>query len=225
MRLVLVGAPGSGKGTQAEKLCERLGLTYIGTGNMFREAIKQNTPVGQIAKPLIDQGLLVPDRVTNDLVAELFRTQRPDHFVMDGYPRTYAQAIAFDALLNLHYTKLDAVISLTVDDEEVVRRISSRRCCSNKNCAVCYNLTFKPPQVADVCDRCGAALILRDDDKEETIRRRLVEFHNNTNALIEHYRRSHLLREVSALDGIETVYENIIAALPTPQPVATHPAH
>jgi adenylate kinase len=209
MRLVLVGPPGSGKGTQAEKLCERFGLTYIGTGNMFREAIKQNTAVGQVAKPLIDQGLLVPDQVVNDLVAELFAIKRPEQFVMDGYPRTYAQAIAVDALLAQHYLKLDAVISLTIQDDEVVRRISSRRSCSSKTCRTLYNIAFKPPKVANTCDKCGSQLMLRDDDKEETIRRRLVEFHKNTESLIEHYRRAKLLREISALDSIDAVFHSI----------------
>ena len=214
MRLVLVGPPGSGKGTQAEKLCDRLKLTYVGTGNILREAIKQNTPVGQIAKPLLDQGLLVPDTVVNDLVAELFRTTRPAAFVMDGYPRTYAQAIAFDALLAQQYLKIDAVINLTIDDEEVVRRISSRRCCANKACAVCYNLAFRPPKKENVCDRCGSPLVLRDDDKEETIRRRLVEFHKITDDLIRHYRRAGILVDVSALDPMDVVYRNIEKSLP-----------
>ena len=214
MRLVLVGPPGSGKGTQAEKLCERLKLDYVGTGNILREAIKQNTPVGQLAKPLLDQGLLVPDTVVNDLVAELFRTKRLDRFVMDGYPRTYAQAIAFDALLAQQYLKIDAVVNLTIDDEEVVRRISSRRCCSNKTCAVCYNLAFRPPKKEGICDRCGSPLTLRDDDKEETIRRRLIEFHKITDDLISHYRRAVILVDVPAVDPMDIVYRNIEKALP-----------
>jgi adenylate kinase len=214
MRLVLVGPPGSGKGTQAEKLCDRLKLTYVGTGNILREAIKQNTPVGQIAKPLLDQGLLVPDTVVNDLVAELFRTTRPTAFVMDGYPRTYAQAIAFDALLAQQYLKIDAVINLTIDDEEVVRRIGSRRCCANKACGWCFNIAFRPPKKEGVCDRCGSPLVLRDDDKEETIRRRLVEFHKITDDLIRHYRRAGILADVSALDPMDVVYRNIEKALP-----------
>jgi adenylate kinase len=214
MRLVLIGPPGSGKGTQAHRLCERLGLTYIGTGDMFREAIRQQTPVGKIAKPLIDQGLLVDDSVVNDLVAELFRAKRPERFVADGYPRTYAQAIAFDSLLAQQFLNLHAVINLTIADDEVVRRIGSRRCCENKGCAQCFNLAFNPPKKDGVCDRCGGKLLLRDDDKEETIRRRLVEFHRNTDALIEHYRRAGILKEVSALDPVETVYENVRHALP-----------
>jgi adenylate kinase len=214
MRLVLVGPPGSGKGTQAEKLCEQRKLPYVGTGNILREAIRQNTPVGQLAKPLLDQGLLVPDSVVNDLVAELFRTNRLEKFVMDGYPRTYAQAIAFDALLAQQYLKIDAVIHLAIADEEVVRRISSRRCCSNKACAVCFNLAFRPPKKEATCDRCGSPLLLRDDDKESTIRRRLVEYHRITDDLLGHYRRAGVLVDVSALDPMDVVYKNIEKALP-----------
>lgn len=214
MRLVLVGPPGCGKGTQAALLRDRLGLTMVGTGDMFRAAIKQNTPIGQIAKPLLDKGLLAPDGMVNDLVAELFRAKRPEKFVMDGYPRTYAQAIAFDSLLAQQFLNLHAVVHLTISDDEVVRRIGSRRCCENKECSTCFNLAFRPPKVGGVCDKCGSKLTLRDDDKEETIRRRLVEFHKNNDALIEHYRRAGILKDVSAYDPPETVYENLRRALP-----------
>ncbi len=214
MRLVLIGAPGSGKGTQADKLVERLGLRYIGTGNILRDAIKQQTEVGKIAKPLIDEGRLVPDHVVNDLVAELFRVARPERFVMDGYPRTYAQAISFDALLRQQYLNLDAVVNLTIADDEVERRITSRRCCENKACLTCFNLAFRPPKVDGVCDRCGSPLVLRDDDKPETIRRRLVEFHANTAGLLTHYRNAGLLRDVPATDGMEAIYANILRQLP-----------
>jgi adenylate kinase len=215
MRLVLVGPPGSGKGTQAKLLVERLGLAYIGTGEILRDAIRQGTPTGRLADPLIKQGLLVPDTVVNDVVAELFRRpDRPERFVMDGYPRTYAQAIAFDALLAQQFLKLDAVIDLDIPDDEVVRRISSRRCCANKACGTCFNLAFVPPKKDGVCDKCGSPLMLRDDDKEETVRRRLAEFHKNTDALIDHYRQRGLLREVSAMDPVETIYGNIVKRLP-----------
>lgn len=214
MRLVLVGPPGSGKGTQADLLVRRLGLTYIGTGDILRAAIKAQTPLGQQAEPLLKVGRLAPDAMVNDLVAELFRRPgRPEKFVLDGYPRTYAQAIAFDALASLQYLRLDAVVSLAVSDEEVVRRIGSRRCCENPACGRCFNLLARPPKVAGVCDQCGAKLVVRDDDKEETVRRRLVEFHANTDQLIEHYRGRGLLREVSALDPVETIYANVVRAV------------
>lgn len=214
MRLVLVGPPGSGKGTQGALLVERLGVVEIGTGDILRKAIKDRTPLGREVEPLLKQGLLVPDTVVNDLVAELFRgPNRPERFAMDGYPRTYAQAIAFDALLNQELLSLDAVVNLTIADDEVVRRISGRRCCSNPDCGALYNVYAKPPKAAGKCDKCGAALMLRDDDREETVRRRLEEFHKNTDALIEHYRRRGLLREVPATDGVETIYANVVEAI------------
>jgi adenylate kinase len=215
MRLVLVGPPGSGKGTQAERLVRQFGLMSIGTGAMLRDAISRGTEMGNQIKPLMDQGLLVPDPIVNDVVAELFRSpNRPDCFVMDGYPRTYSQAIAFDALLIQQFLNLDAVINLTIPDEEVVRRIGGRRCCPNPNCdASSYNVFFRPPKVPGKCDKCGSDLILRDDDKEETIRRRLREFHNNTELLITHYRYRNLLREVSATDPVETIFANIVRAI------------
>ncbi|MFO0936152.1 MAG: adenylate kinase [Gemmataceae bacterium] len=214
MRLVLVGPPGSGKGTQAKRLCDRLGLAYVGTGEILREAIRMKTPVGREVEPIIKQGLLVPDVVVNDLVAELFRrSNRPEKFVLDGYPRTYSQSVAFDALLRQEYLSLDAVVNLSITDEEVVRRISGRRCCSNPKCGICYHIVAGPPKVADVCDKCNSPLLLRDDDREETVRRRLQEFHKNTDALLDHYTRARLVRNVSATDPVETIYQNIVKAI------------
>jgi adenylate kinase len=216
MRLVLVGPPGSGKGTQAELLVKRLGLTYVGTGEILRDAIRRQTPLGKQVEQTIKQGLLVPDPVVNDLVAELFRGPgRPERFVMDGYPRTLAQAVAFDALLRQQFLRLDAVVSLAISDEEVVCRISGRWCCSNPACGVCFHLTARPPKVPGVCDVCGSPLLQRIDDQESTVRRRLAEFHKTTDALLDHYDRIGLLRKVSALDPIETIYANILKVLPT----------
>jgi adenylate kinase len=217
MRVVLVGPPGSGKGTQAKLLVQRLGLRYIGTGDILREAIRAGTEMGKRVKPLMDRGLLVPDSEVNEVVAELFRGEnRPEKFVTDGYPRTYSQAVAFDALLAQQLLALDAVVNLSIPDDEVVRRISGRRCCSKRDCAVCYNLYYRQSKAPLKCDKCGSPLILRDDDKEETVRRRLGEFHKNTDALIDHYRRRNLLREVSATDPVETIYQNIVRAIKQP---------
>jgi adenylate kinase len=215
MRLVLVGPPGSGKGTQAELLVKRLGLTYVGTGEILRDAIRRQTDLGKHVEQTIKQGLLVSDPIVNDLVAELFRgANRPERFVMDGYPRTLAQAVAFDALLRQQFLRLDAVVNLAISDDEVVRRISGRWCCSNPACAVCFHLSARPPKAAGKCDVCGAALLQRIDDREETVRRRLAEFYKTTDALLEHYDRLGLVRNVSALDGVETIYGNILKALP-----------
>ena len=214
MRLVLVGPPGSGKGTQAERLVKRFNLTQVGTGAMFRDAIARGTAMGREVGPLIKQGLLVPDTIVNDVVAELFRSSvRPDCFVMDGYPRTYSQAIAFDALLKLEMLPLDAVVNLTIPDDDVVKRIGGRMCCSNAACGVCFNAFHLRPKVPGVCDKCGGPLVIRDDDKEETIRRRLGEFHKNTNALLDHYRRQNLVRDVSATDPADAIFANILKAL------------
>jgi adenylate kinase len=217
MRLVLVGPPGSGKGTQAQLLVQRHGLRYIGTGDILREAIRGGTEMGERVKPLMDRGLLVPDSEVNEVVAELFRgDNRPERFVTDGYPRTYSQAVAFDALLVQQALALDAVINLTIPDEEVVRRISGRRCCSKNTCGVCYNVYYRQSKATGQCDRCGSPLILREDDKEETVRRRLGEFHKNTDALIDHYRKRGLLREVDATDPVETIHANILKAVKRP---------
>ncbi|OWK36378.1 adenylate kinase family protein [Fimbriiglobus ruber] len=211
MRVVLIGPPGSGKGTQAGLLGARLNLTSVGTGEILRAAVRQNTPIGQAVGPLINQGLLAPDSVVNDLVAELFRgAQRPDNFVTDGYPRTLAQAVAFDALLRQQFLQLDAVVNLAIGDDEVVRRIGNRRSCPNPTCGASYNLLTRPPKKAGICERCGAALVLREDDREETVRRRLNEFHRCTDSLLEHYDRQGLLRTVSALDPAETTFANIV---------------
>jgi adenylate kinase len=217
MRLVLVGPPGSGKGTQAERLVKHFNLTQVGTGAMFRDAIDRDTEVGRIAGPLIKQGLLVPDTIVNDVVAELFRSaKRPECFVMDGYPRTYAQAVAFDALLRQEFLTLDAVINLTISDDAVVRRIGGRICCSNPECGVCYNIYNLPPKLPGICDKCNSLLVMREDDKEETIRRRLGEFYKNTDALLEHYRKQGLVRDISATDPPNVIFQNILNALGNP---------
>ncbi len=214
MRLVLVGPPGCGKGTQAERLVQQFGLATIGTGAMFRDAIARDTDMGRKVKPLMDRGLLVDDSTVNDVVAELFRSPaRPERFVMDGYPRTYSQAIAFDALLRQQCLVLNAVVNLTIDDEVVVRRISGRRCCSNPECGVCFHAAARPPKVPGKCDVCGSPLIVRDDDLEETIRRRLTGFHQNTDALLDYYRRQNLVRDITATDPPDMVFANILTAL------------
>ena len=218
MRLVLVGPPGSGKGTQAKRLIQALGLTYIGTGDILRESIRQKTAIGREAEPLLKLGLLVPDPMVNDMVAELFRSaKRPERFVLDGYPRTAAQAVSFDALMRQEYLHLDAVIDLAIDDEEVVNRISFRRVCSGPACGAPYHLKAQPPKVAGVCDLCGAPLICREDDLEETVRRRLVEFHKSTDALLDHYERQGLVKNIPALGSSESIFQTILKSLP-PEP-------
>jgi adenylate kinase len=216
MRLILLGPPGCGKGTQAKLLCRRNGLEHIGTGDLLRDAIRQGTPVGVRARACVEAGQLVPDEVVNDLIAERFRPpDRPPRFVMDGYPRTVAQAKSFDALLAEVRLPLQAVVLLKVVDEEIVRRLSGRWSCPRPGCMATYHVENNPPRVAFVCDECGTALVQRADDRVETVRARLKVYHRNTVELIPHYRAQGLLREACGQGEIEQVYGNIMKALQT----------
>jgi adenylate kinase len=208
MRLILLGPPGSGKGTQAKLLSERRGLAHIGTGDILREAIRDRTPAGRLAEPYVKSGELVPDDLVNELVADRFRRDdRPESFVLDGYPRTLAQAASFDQVLRQQFLDLDSVVLLVVDDEEIVRRLSGRWICPK--CKATYHIRTKPPRKPGICDECGSALVQRVDDKEETIRQRLKIYHHNTAELIAHYRSQNLLREVSGQGDIETIYSHL----------------
>lgn len=215
MRLILIGPPGSGKGTQANLLSDRLNLAHIATGDILREAIHLGTPAGQKAEPFVKSGKLVPDDVVNELVADRFRREdRPERFVMDGYPRTLAQAASFDQVLRQQFLNLTAVIVLRVNDDEILRRLGGRWICPNPDCQTPYHVTANPPKVPRICDRCGSKLIQREDDKEETIRRRLEIYRTNTMELIPHYQRQGLVREVTGEGEIDRIYNNIIAVLP-----------
>jgi adenylate kinase len=214
MRLILLGPPGSGKGTQASLLARRNGLAHIATGDLLRAAIQEGTPAGLRARPYVEAGKLVPDDVVNAMVAERFRRfDRPPQFVMDGYPRNVPQAETFDALLKGLGLPLTAVLLLQVDDDEIVRRLAGRRVCPNPACKTPYHLVFNPPKVPGVCDVCGTPLIHREDDKEETVRRRLTEYHQNTEGLIPYYRARGLLRAVPGEGDIEAIYQDLLKAI------------
>jgi adenylate kinase len=209
MRLVLIGPPGSGKGTQAKLLSERLQLAHIGTGDFLREAIRMKTPEGIRAEPYVSTGQLAPDDLVNEVVAARFRrADRPDRFVMDGYPRTLAQAVSFDQVLRQQFLNLAAVVVLKVDDEEIVRRISGRWSCPN--CKATYHTATKPPRKSGICDVCGTALVQREDDREETVRRRLQVYRQNILSLHPYYRDQGLLHEVSGVGEIESIYNSIV---------------
>jgi adenylate kinase len=215
MRLILIGPPGSGKGTQAKLLGDRLQLAHIATGDILREAIRVRTSAGRNAEPFVKNGQLVPDDLVNELVADRFRREdRPERFVMDGYPRTLAQAASFDQVLRQQFLNLTAVIVLLVKDEEILRRLGGRWICPNADCQATYHITANPPRLAGICDRCGSKLIQRDDDKEETIRHRLEVYRTNTMELIPHYQRQGLVREVTGEGEIDRIYNDIVAALP-----------
>jgi adenylate kinase len=209
MRLILIGPPGSGKGTQAKLLSQKFGLSHFGTGDILREAVRQGTPAGKLAKPYVALGQLVPDEVVNQMIAERFgHSSRPENFVMDGYPRTLSQAVAFGQILGQNSLDLDSVVLLVVSDEEILRRLTGRWICPN--CKDTFHTVYKPPRVAGVCDECGTALIQREDDKEETVRRRLQVYHQSNVDLLAHYRSQGLLKEVSGQGDIDMVNEAII---------------
>jgi adenylate kinase len=212
MRLILVGPPGSGKGTQAKLLSSRLGLVHIGTGDILREAGRQNTPLGQVALPYMRSGQLVPDDLVNEIVAEYFRKDnRPERFVMDGYPRTLAQAASFDQVLRQQFLDLKAVLLFIVDDEEIIKRMTGRWSCPQ--CKATYHQIYSPPRTPGICDVCGTKLIQRVDDREETVRERLRVYHASTAELIPHYRAQGLLREVPGMGDIEEIYQRIVEIL------------
>ncbi len=214
MRLILLGPPGCGKGTQAQLLCARNGLEHIGTGDILRQAIQQQTPAGVRAHPFVEKGLLVPDALVNDVIAERFNLgDPPERFVMDGYPRTLAQAAAFDQVLRQNFLDLTAVILLHVSDEEIIARVSERWSCPKPGCKATYHTTSKPTKATGICDSCGTRLIQREDDRPETVRARLVVYHGNTEALVGHYRAQKLLHEVAGQGPIEEVYASVMKIL------------
>jgi adenylate kinase len=204
MRIILVGAPGAGKGTQAESIKSKYPIAHISTGDILRANVKEGTELGKNAKQYMDAGKLVPDDVIIAMMEG--RLQEPDckeGFMLDGFPRTLPQAEALDRLLSKLGIALDAVIELEVSDEVVVKRLTSRRVC--KSCGEIYNTVMKPSKVEGVCDKCGGEVIQRDDDKESVIRNRLAVFHGQTAPLIDYYRNKKLLVTVDATGGKDVV--------------------
>ena len=214
MRLVFIGPPGAGKGTQAKLLRDHYRIAHISTGDMLRDRIAAETPTGLKAKPFVECGDLVPDRIMVEMVTE--RLAEPDSstgFVLDGFPRTVAQAAALDQALEAIRKVLDAVVLLEVEDDELVRRLSSRWTCGNPECQAVYNMVSKPPKVAGQCDACGARLTQREDDRPETIRTRLRKYHEQTTPVLDYYRNMALLRVVSGRDTVEVIHRRIRNAL------------
>jgi adenylate kinase len=218
MRLVLLGPPGAGKGTQAERIKARYGSAHLSTGDMLREAVAAGTEVGRRAKAIMDAGRLVPDDVINRLVAE--RIAEPDcarGFILDGFPRTLAQAQALDALLHDRGERLDAVLELAVDDDALVERISGRFACAK--CGAGYHDRFRQPKVAGVCDVCGSReFVRREDDKAETVRARLEAYHAQTAPLLPYYRKQGLLAVVDGMAGIDEVTAEIFEKIAARKP-------
>ena len=217
MKYVLLGAPGAGKGTQAKIITEKLGIPQISTGDMFRQAVKDQTAMGLEAKKYMDSGSLVPDEVTVGIVKDrLAMDDCVKGFILDGFPRTVEQAQALDGILTSSGTKLDYVIYIENNLEELVQRLSGRRTCSK--CGALYHVTANPPAKEGVCDKCGGELIQRDDDKEETIRHRMDVYEKETMPIVEYYRKKDLIADVDGRigngeDGIAKVSEAIFKVI------------
>jgi adenylate kinase len=210
--LILLGGPGSGKGTQAQILQEQLNLEYIATGNLFRENIIAQTDLGKLAKNYIDRGELVPDDVTEAMVRErLSRTDGSHGFVLDGFPRTIPQAEALTEMMTIMQRRLNGVLHVKVSDEHIMVRLSGRRTC--RNCHTTYHLIFKPPQQENVCDLCQGELYQRNDDHPETIQTRLKTYHGQTEPLINYYRAAGLLIEIDGEGEIHLITDRIMSAV------------
>ncbi len=209
---MLLGPPGAGKGTQAERISEIYGIPHISTGDIFRENLRKGTKLGLQAKGYMDRGELVPDEIVIGIVKN--RLAEPDcahGFVLDGFPRTVQQADALKEMLERDGRRIDQVLNIDVPDETVVERLSARRTC--RSCGGVCHLIFDPPRREGVCDSCGGELYCRDDDREETVRARLAEYKAKTQPLIDYYRREGLLRDIDGSVGVEEVLEEIKAAL------------
>ncbi|MDT8902666.1 adenylate kinase [Anaeroselena agilis] len=212
MFILLMGPPGAGKGTQAALLVEKYSIPHISTGDMFRAAVKEGTPLGLEAKRYMDAGGLVPDSVTIGIVKE--RLAKPDcqaGFILDGFPRTLEQAAALDKTLTELGIRLTRVVNITVPDDELVRRMTGRRIC--KGCGATYHVAFNPPAAADKCDKCGGEIFQRADDKEETVAKRLEVYQAQTQPLIGYYREKGLYTEIDGRQGIDEVLAAIETSL------------
>ena len=208
----MLGAPGAGKGTQAKKIAAKYAIPHISTGDIFRANIKNNTELGQKAKTYMDKGELVPDELVVDLIMDRFKeADCANGYVLDGFPRTIPQAEALDKALSANGESVDYAINVEVPDENIINRMSGRRACVG--CGATYHIQFNAPKVEGVCDTCGEKLILRDDDKPETAKNRLSVYHEQTQPLIDYYKKAGALREVDGTVDMEDVFQAIVKVL------------
>ena len=212
MKIIMLGAPGAGKGTQAKKIADKYQIPHISTGDIFRANIKEGTELGKKAKSYMDQGLLVPDELTLELIMDRF--QNPDcanGYVLDGFPRTIPQAEALTAALEKNGETIDYAINVEVPDENIVTRMSGRRACLA--CGATYHVVYAPTKTEGVCDRCGEKLVLRDDEKPETVKKRLDVYHSQTQPLIDYYTKQGKLVEVDGTQNVDAVFDAIVKIL------------
>ena len=208
MNLLIIGAPGAGKGTMSDLLINTYHLVHVSTGDMLRAAVKAGTPVGLKAQEYMNKGALVPDEVIHDIIVErLSKDDIKAGFLFDGYPRTIAQAQDLDLILKEIGLKIDAVINLNIEDDELIKRITGRRLCPT--CGEIFNIYYKAPAKESVCDKCGAELITRKDDNLESLTVRLQEYHKNTQPVIEYYEKAGLVANVDAKQGVDEVFGDI----------------
>ncbi|MEE1114351.1 MAG: adenylate kinase [Eubacterium sp.] len=208
MKIIMLGAPGAGKSTQAAKIAEKYNIPHISTGDIFRANLKAGTELGKKAKVYMDQGLLVPDELTCDLVVDrISQADATNGYVLDGFPRTIPQAEALDKALAARGEKIDYAIDVEVPDENIINRMGGRRACPK--CGATYHLEFNPPKTEGICDTCGAELILRDDDKPETVQKRLTVYHDQTQPLIDYFSNAGVLFTVDGTQDINKVFTDI----------------
>lgn len=212
MKIIMLGAPGAGKGTQAKQIAEKYHIPHISTGDIFRANIKNGTELGKKAKTYMDQGLLVPDSLTCDLVVDrIHQDDCKDGFILDGFPRTIPQAKALDEALSAMHEKMDYAIDVDVPDENIVRRMGGRRACLN--CGATYHIVSIPTKVEGICDKCGSPVVLRDDDKPETVQKRLSVYHEQTQPLIDYYKEQGILKTVDGTQPMEDVFAAVVEIL------------
>jgi len=209
MKIIMLGAPGAGKGTQAKKVAAKYGIPHISTGDIFRTNIKNGTELGRKAKVFMDQGLLVPDEVVVELIVDRFKEADCENgYVLDGFPRTIPQAEALDTALAKNNDAVEYAIDIDMPDELIITRMAGRRACIN--CGGTYHIVYIPPKIEGICDVCGGELVLRDDDKPETVKKRLNVYHEQTQPLIHYYQNKKILKSVDGSKDSNAVFEEIV---------------
>jgi len=211
MNFILLGAPGAGKGTLSQRLVAAFGLVQISTGDILRKEIADGSELGRRASSFIEKGELVPDEVILGIVENrIMEKDCAKGFIMDGFPRTIVQAENFDTMLAKNKLQIDAIIELAISDDEVIRRLTSRRTCSNTSCQAIYNILTSPPENAGICDRCGSALIQRSDESEQTVRNRLVTYYDKTSPLVKYYSSSARYLKIDAKGSIDDIFSDVV---------------